>query len=62
MKTQTYGLGNDNSVVHKIKSFPKVYKHNSERGVTFFQVVVYNIKEADKAVSGGGGLHVAKML
>ena len=62
IKTQTNGLGDNNSVVHKIKGFSKVYKSNSKRGVTFFQVAVYKIKEADKAVSGGRGFHISKLL
>ena len=62
IKTKTYGLGDYNSVVHKIKGFPKVYKNNINRGVTFVQVAVYKIKEADKTVSGGRGFHISKLL
>ena len=40
MMIQIYGLGDDNCVVHMIKGFSKVYKSNSERGVTFMQVTV----------------------
>ena len=62
IKTQIHGLGDDNSVVHKIKDFPKVYKSKSERVITFIQVVVYKIKEADKAVSGEGCQFVVNLL
>ena len=48
MKIQTYGLGDDNSVVIMIKGFPKVYRSKNKRDVTFVQVAV-SIKEADKA-------------
>ena len=40
MKTQTYDLGDDNSVVYKNKGLPKVYGSNSERSVTFVPVAV----------------------
>ena len=62
MKTQTYGLGDYNSVVHKIKSFPKVYKSKSESSVTLVQVAACKVKETHLEVNGGGGLHVAKLL
>ena len=45
-----------------IKGFSKVYKSNSKISVTFVQVAVYTIKEADKEVSGGGGFHISKLL
>ena len=60
MTTQPCSLGDDINVVHKFKDFPKVCK--SERCVTFFQVSVYKVNEAEKPMSGGGGLHVAKLL
>ena len=40
----------------KITDFPKVCKGKIERSVAFVQVSLYKIKEADKAVSCGGGL------
>ena len=49
-------------VMPTIKIYSKVYKSKRKKGVTFVQVAVYKIKEASKAISGGGGLHVPKLL
>ncbi|MPC56246.1 hypothetical protein E2C01_050199 [Portunus trituberculatus] len=46
-KTQTDVFVDDNSVVNQIKSFPEVHKSDSERAVSFIQVIVNEVKEAD---------------